>query len=98
MRGDVEQLLISYVKPYKSVSTSPISRWIKDLMWQSGKDTGIFKPHSVRTATTSKAKQSLVPIDFILKTAGWSFQSTFAKFYDRAIQKDVSFAEEVLKY
>ena len=66
----------------------------------SGIDTDIFKSHSVRAATTctSKAKQSLVPIDLILKTAGWSSQSTFAKFYDRAIQTDVSFAEEVLKY
>ncbi len=98
LRGDVEQLLISYVKPYKSVSTSTISRWIKDVMRQSGIDTDQFKPHSVRAATTSKAKQSLVSIDLILKTAGWSSQCTFAKFYDRTIQKDVSFAEEVLKY
>ena len=100
LRGDVEQLLISYVKPYKSVCTSTISRWIKDVMRLSGIDTDIFKSHSVRAATTctSKAKQSLVPIDLILKTAGWSSQSTFAKFYDRAIQTDVSFAEEVLKY
>ena len=66
-------------------------------MKQSGIDTDQFKPHSVRAATTSKVKQNLVPIYHILNTAGWSSQCTFSKFYDRTIQNDVSFAEEVLK-
>jgi hypothetical protein len=37
-----------------------------------------------------------VPIDEILKKAGWSNVKTFAKFYDKKIVKD-GFAEGVLK-
>ena len=97
LRGDVKQLFISYVKPFRPVSSSTISRWIRDVMQQSGIDIDQFKPHSVRAATTSKAKASLVPIDHILKTAGWSSGSTFAKFYDKPVQQENTFAQEVLK-
>ena len=97
LRGDERQLLISFVKPYRSVSTSTISRWLKLVMKYSGVDVDQFKPHSVRAATTSKAKANLVPIDHILDTAGWSSKSTFAKFYDKPVQRDNTFVEEVLK-
>ncbi|KAH3886537.1 hypothetical protein DPMN_010548 [Dreissena polymorpha] len=44
-----------------------------------------FGPHSVRAAATSKAYMNDVPINVIFKTAGWSYSSTFAKFYKKDI-------------
>ena len=43
------------------------------------------KPHSIRSAVISKAKSSMVPIDDILRTAGWSSERTFTIFYDKKI-------------
>ena len=97
LRGNVKQLLISFVKPYKSVCTSTISRWIRLVMSYSGVNVDQFKPHSVRAAATSKAKANSVPIDRIMDTAGWSSRSTFAKFYDKPVQQDNTFVKEVFK-
>ena len=63
---------------------------------RSGINTKIFGSHSVRSASTSKAKSNAVPNDEIIKKAGWSNVKTFAKFDDKKIVKD-GFAEEVLK-
>lgn len=90
------KLLLSYVKPHSPVSRDTVSRWIKTVMTRAGIDTSIYKSHSVRSASTSKAKTNFVPISNILKKAGWSNSKTFAKFYDRKIEKD-SYSDMVLK-
>ena len=51
----------------------------------SGVDTDIFKPHSCRSASSSKADITGVSIDNILKCGQWSSDSTFYKFYCRNI-------------
>ena len=96
-RGDHKQLFISYLKPFKPVSRSTISRWIKVVMCSSGINVEVFRPHSTRAAATSKAGASCVPLDQILSTAGWSSVSTFAKFYNKQIDVKNSFAESVLQ-
>ena len=96
-RGDYEQLFISYFKPFKPVSRSTISRWIKVVMCSSGINVEVLRQHSTRAAATSKASASLVPLDQILSTAGWSSVSTFAKFYNKQIDVKNSFAESVLQ-
>jgi hypothetical protein len=85
-------LLLSYVKHHKNVTKDTISRWIKVILNRSRINTKIFGSHSVRSASTSKAKSNAVPIDEILKKAGWSNVKTFATFYDKKIAKD-GFAE-----
>ena len=50
------KLLLSYVRPYKAVTRNTISRWIKLVMTRAGIDTEKYGPHSVRGASTSKAK------------------------------------------
>ena len=62
----------------------------------SGVDTDIFKPHSCRSASTSKAHITGVSIENILKCGQWSSDSTFYKFYCRTLtvmitQKVVNF-------
>jgi hypothetical protein len=84
------------VNPHKNVTKDTITRWIKVILNRSGISTKIFGSHSIRSASTSKAKYNAVPIDEILKKAGWSNVKTFAKFYDKKIVKD-GFAEGVLK-
>ena len=39
-----------------------------------------FSAHSVRAASTSKANANLVPVDNILKVAGWSNAETLLGF------------------
>ena len=65
------QLLLSYVKLYGLVSRDTISRWVKFVLQSSRIDVNIFKPHSTRSASTSKAKMSNVPLTDILDKAGW---------------------------
>lgn len=94
--SSISRLLLSYVKPHKNVTKDTISRWIKVILNRSGVNTKIFGSHSVRSASTSKAKSNTVPIDETLKKAGSSNVKTFAKFYDKKIVED-GFAEGALK-
>ena len=90
-------LLLSYVRPHKSVTKDAIARWIKAMLRRSGVDTTRFKVGSVRSAVTSKATAMSVPIASIMSKAGWTQESTFAKFYDKHIVSEVDpFQEAVL--
>ena len=62
----------------------------------SGIDTLRFKPHSTRAASTSAASNASVSLDDILHTAEWSSESTFAKFHNKPIVKEKTFADQVL--
>ena len=76
-RGTKCTLLLSYMKPHKEISKDTIARWIKVILSRAGIDVSQFGAHSVRLATTSKAKLNSVPIDNILGKAGWSNVKTF---------------------
>lgn len=92
----VDNLLITYKKPYRKASTQSISRWIKQTLAESGVDVGVFSAHSTRHASTSAAASAGVSIDTIRKTAGWSSSSlTFAKFYNRPVVDLGIFARSV---
>ena len=49
------QLELGINKSHKPVSGSTVLRWIKDAMSLSGIDVSLFKGHSKRSASTSKA-------------------------------------------
>ena len=97
IRGGSDQLLISYVTPYKPVSRDTIARWLKCMLTMSGVDTKVFSAHSTRSAATSKMHSCGEPIDLILKSAGWSTESTFAKFYKRSVTVTRSFSSDILE-
>ena len=84
-RGSETRPFISVVKPFKPVSRDTISRWIRLVMRDASVDITIFKPRSTRAAATSKAKAVSVPIDEILKTAGWSSSRSFDRYYDKPV-------------
>ena len=66
-------------------------------MTNAGVDTSIFKLHSTRSATASKAKVASVPIQDILGRAGWSSSRTFDKFYNEPVYSKDSFATAILQ-
>ena len=43
LRGDNTSLFISYLKPFGCVTTSTISRWLRNVMFLSGIDVTKFK-------------------------------------------------------
>lgn len=85
LRNGSDQLLVSFQKPHRPVSTDTISRWLKEVLQRSGIDTSIFKGHSTRAASTSAADNSKVPMSTILDSAGWSNASTFGRYYKKPI-------------
>ena len=56
-----DELIVTYGEPYHPA----MARWIKDLLPLSGTDTSMFKPHSYRSASSSKASSSGVAIEEI---------------------------------
>lgn len=97
VRKSTKKLLLRYMKPYTPVSRDTISRWLKIVMLRSGIDTNQFKAHSIRAAATSKASDLSVPTPDILKAAGWSNASTFARFYKKSVKTSSTFAEAVVR-
>lgn len=91
-----ERLILTFKKPIHNASSSTISRWIKNTLFNSGIDTTIFSAHSVRHASTSAANRKGISIDVIKRTAGWTGNSlVFSKFYNRpllGVRDDNAFA------
>ena len=75
--SDECQLLLSFVQPRKPVVSSNISGLIKKVLTISGVDVGVFKGHSTRTASTSKAELSGLSVADILERGCWSNSSTW---------------------
>ena len=80
-------MLLSYVKPFKPVSRDTISQ-MKMVLHEADIDTSMFKPHSARAASCSKANPKSVPVESIMKAAGWSSENTFQRFYDKPVIED----------
>jgi site-specific recombinase XerD len=97
LRGQESYVLLSYRKPHVRVTKDTVSRWIKTAMAKAGIDVQTFKPHSTRSASTSKAMSKDVPINIILSTAGWSNAGTFQKFYHKNQEQKGQFARKVLE-
>ena len=89
--------MLSFIEPHKPVRPCTIARWLKTVMQASGIDVSVFKAHSTRSASSSKAHSQGVSSVEILKIADWSNQSTFSKFYKRETSKVQEFGASVLK-
>ena len=85
LRKDHSQLLLSYVKPFKPVARDTVSRWVKQVLQSAGIDITKYSAHSCRAASTSNVKVKSLNIAEIMKCAGWSTASTFARFYDKSV-------------
>ena len=90
------RLFIKTQKPYSWVSRQTLSHWIKHILLEAGIDMSCFSPHSTRSASCSAAISSNVPIDTILRTAGWKRDNVFRKFYNRPVSNDDSFSTSIM--
>lgn len=89
--GSYDYLFLTFKRPYRRATSQTISRWLKQVMKDSGIDVSIFSSHSTRHAASSKALRQGLTVDSILKAVGWSAKSmTFAKHYNRLLQNRVN--------
>jgi Phage integrase family len=86
--SNANHLFISWVKPHNPVGASSIGRWIKIFLNEAGIDISVFSAHSTRSAAAASVKAKGIPVERILKLAGWSRSSTFRRFYDKPIADD----------
>ena len=46
--SEAQPLILSYINPFKPVTSRKIVYWMKDMLSEAGVDTRVFKAHSVR--------------------------------------------------
>jgi integrase len=85
-----ESLFLSIMKPHNPVTKDTLGRWIRELVAAAGIDIRTFAPHSIRSATASRALKAGVSIPEILKAADWSSEHTFLKYYRRDVATNFS--------
>ena len=66
--------------------SSTISGWLKNILREAGIDTKIFKGHSTRSASTSKAELKGLSVTDILERGSWTNTSTWQPFYNRQVE------------
>lgn len=92
------ELFIQTKKPFKKACSQTISKWLKEILKESGVNTDEFSSHSFRHASTSKAAVNGLSIDKIFEAAGWSGNSkVFASFYNKPIINECEFAKSILE-
>uniref|UniRef100_T1JKB4 Tyr recombinase domain-containing protein n=1 Tax=Strigamia maritima TaxID=126957 RepID=T1JKB4_STRMM len=81
--------------PFLEPLKDTIRHWIKDFLAKSGVDKNVFGAPTTLSASTSKAAKQ-VRIQDILNAAGWTSESTIARFYHCSIVNPNAFQNAVL--
>ena len=89
--GVKQQLLLSHRKPHNEVSVTTVSRWVKEVLKLAGINTELFKAHSVRSASSSKAFVYGLSLSTILNQGNWSRSGTFETYYHKEIVNEFQF-------
>ncbi len=95
-RKGIDALFVTHGKPHGAAARSTITRWLREIMTNAGIDMNIFKAHSVRTASVSSVVSRL-PLATILKTGGWTRETTFTKFYKKPVIHEGAMQEAIMK-
>ena len=85
---DAHKMLITLRKPYKSVSSHTLARWMTNIMAAAGVDTTMFKQHSTQSALAAWLEKSTkrMSVAQICKHAQWShLTTTYRKFYHKVV-------------
>ena len=61
---------LSFLKPFKPVTSTTIARWLKNAMSQAEIDTSVFKAHSTRAASASAASHAEASMREIMGSVG----------------------------
>ena len=84
--GNVNNFLLVTVHltgMYLKIGT--ISFWLKRVMFAADINTSMFEAHCARCACTSKKLIICIPVNHILKLAGWTYVPSFGKYYDNIV-------------
>ena len=76
--------LLNQLQPSKEVQSYIIVNWLK-LLFSAGIGTSLYKAHSCRSGSTSKAKVLGMLLKNILKRVQWSGASTWQIHYNKLI-------------
>ena len=87
---DKFQLLLSYIKFHVEFHSSTDSKRIKEILKETWIDVDVFKGHSTRSASTSKACLSGISVDDILSRWSWLNESNRQKFYHKQVPSIIS--------
>ena len=91
-------LFLSVRKPYKPVTKSTLAKWVIKMLHLAGIDTSSYTAHSVRAASTSKAKALGISLNDILQMGDWTRESTWQKFYHKEVASvSKNFQETLLR-
>lgn len=97
IRNGENKFFLIYLNPRKPVRSCTIARWLKTVLGNAGIDTSIFKAHSTRGASTSKANKLGLSVKQIMELANWKSANTFYTFYNKPIENESEFSNSVLK-
>ena len=67
------------------MTSTTSERWVVIVLKEAGVNVSIFRAHSTRSASSSKASDKGLNLAEISKAAGWSNAKTFAMFYKKTI-------------
>ena len=95
VREGNDKLWLSFNKPHKPVTKDTIARWIKTVLDKARIDTSSYTVQSTRTMSTSAVSSANLPIDIIMKAAGWSSENV-SKFYNKPLANSQNFGEQSL--
>ena len=91
-----DQLLLAYVQPHRAISRDTLARWTLVVLQQAGVNTKAYKGHSIRGATTSAARCLGVPLNVIMRHAGWRNAMSFATYYNKKVEQESTLARTLL--
>ena len=91
------QLLVSFIKPHKGISRDTLARWTITVLKEAGIDTDRYASHSTRGAMASKAKLLGISVKRILAHAGWKTARSFARHYNKRLEKGDGVARRLLQ-
>ena len=90
------QLFLSHIEPHSPVKAFTLSWQICQVLKYAGINTKTFTSHSVRVASTSKAKTLGISHNQILKKCQWSKERTWQKFYNKEIFPETTTFQSIL--
>ena len=96
---DTTTFSITHGKPFKAAHEDTISRWVKEVMAETGIDVNKYNTHSCRSAASTGALYKGVHREDILKQGNWSNLKTF-KFYfknSESLNEPTDFSKKLLE-
>ena len=71
------------------VSSSIVSRWIKEDLKLAGIDVSFIKGQSTRAPSSSKASKTDLSVVDVLGSSSWSISCIWLRFYNKQIMNEV---------